>query len=132
MKKILIIEDEKNIVFSLKIFFENEGGYEVLCAGNGFEGIKIAQGEKPDLIILDIVLPGLDGYLVCKDLKNNISTGNIPVITMSAKTSKDDIKKMFDVGADEYISKPFSLDKIKKLISKYFGDDQNEQKSIDS
>ncbi|MDD5659513.1 MAG: response regulator [Actinomycetota bacterium] len=126
MKKILIIEDEKNIVFPLKIFFENEGGYEVLHAGDGFEGIEIAQREKPDLIILDIVLPGIDGYLVCKNLKNNISTGNIPVITISAKTSKDDIKKMFDVGADEYIPKPFSLDKIKKLISKYFGEDQNE------
>jgi len=118
MKKILIIEDEKNIILLLKMFLEHNG-FEVFTAGNGFDGIKIAQESNPDLILLDIVLPGINGYLVCKNLKEDEKTKGIPIIVISARTSKDDIEKIFSFGAQDYIAKPFSLPQIKKSILKY-------------
>jgi CheY-like chemotaxis protein len=118
MKKILIIEDEKNIILLLKMFLEHDG-FEVFTAGNGFDGIKIAQESNPDLILLDIVLPGINGYLVCKNLKEDEKTKDIPIIVISARTSKDDIEKIFSFGAQYYIAKPFSLPQIKQLILKY-------------
>ncbi len=125
MKKILIIEDEKNIILLLKMFLEHDG-FEVLTAGNGFEGIKIAQKSNPDLILLDIVLPGIDGYLVCKNLKEDEKTKDIPVVVISARTSKDDVEKIFSSGAQDYIAKPFSLPQIKKSILKYLRGVENE------
>ena len=118
MKKILIIEDEKNIILLLKMFLEHDG-FEVLTAGNGLDGIKIAQESNPDLILLDIVIPGISGYLVCKNLKEDEKTKGIPIIVISARTSKDDIEKIFSFGAQDYIAKPFSLPQIKKSILKY-------------
>jgi DNA-binding response OmpR family regulator len=118
MKKILIIEDEKNIVLLLKMFLEHNG-FEVFTAVNGTDGIKIAQESNPDLILLDIVLPGINGYLVCKNLKEDEKTKDIPIVVISARTSKDDIEKIFSSGAQDYIAKPFSLPQIKKSILKY-------------
>jgi two-component system, OmpR family, alkaline phosphatase synthesis response regulator PhoP len=119
MEKILVIEDEKNIVLLLKMFLEHNG-FEVFTAGNGPDGIKMAQESNPDLILLDIVLPGLNGYMVCRNLKENEKTKNIPVVAISARTSKEDIEKIFSSGAQDYIAKPFSLPQIKKSILKYF------------
>jgi DNA-binding response OmpR family regulator len=118
MKKILIIEDEKNIALLLKMFLEHDS-FEVFTAGNGLDGIKMAQELSPDLILLDIVLPGISGYLVCKNLKEDEKTKSIPVIVISARTSKEDIEKIFSSGAQDYIAKPFSLPQIKKSILKY-------------
>ena len=121
MKKILIIEDEKNIVISLKMFLEYSG-FKVITADNGLDGIKKAQEENPDLILLDLVLPRINGYTVCKTLKENSDTKKIPLIIMSARTSKDDIEKVFVSGAENYIAKPFSIIQIKNIISKYLGE----------
>lgn len=118
MKNILIVDDEKNIALSLKIFFKKEG-YNVLIAQNGLEAIKIAQDHVPNLIFLDIVLPKLNGYLVCQALREDRNTRNIPIVFMSAKTQQEDIKKAFEIGAKEYIVKPFSYQKIKDITTKY-------------
>lgn len=120
MKKILIIDDEKNILLTLDIFLKKEK-FKVLMATNGIDGIKIAQEEIPDLILLDIILPGMNGYLVCEALKETATTKDIPIIFISAKSQDKDIKKAFEVGATDYIIKPFTYKQISKIINKNIG-----------
>lgn len=121
MKKILIIEDEKNIVISLKMFLEYMG-FEVFTSDNGSDGLYLAKHEYPDLILLDLVLPKINGFDVCNLLKNSEKTKNIPIIIISARTSKEDIDKVISLGANSYITKPFSIDQIKKIIIEYLGE----------
>jgi len=122
MKKILIIEDEKNIILPLKMFLLKLG-YDVKVATDGIEGIRIAQEIIPNIILLDIILPKMNGYLVCKALKDESETKNIPVIFMSAKTQEKDIKKAYDVGGEDYIIKPFTHEDIEKILNKYLKED---------
>ncbi|MBS4536482.1 response regulator [Clostridium sp. D2Q-14] len=119
MKKVLIIEDEKNIVLPLKMFLMKKE-YDVRVSRDGIEGIKLAQEYMPDIILLDILLPKMNGYLVCEALKEEMDTKNIPVIFISAKTQEKDIKKAFEVGGQEYIIKPFVHEDIEKVLKKYF------------
>lgn len=119
MKKILIVEDEKNIILPLKMYLLKQG-YEVKVAIDGIEAIKLAQENMPDIIFLDILLPKMNGYLVCEVLKEEAETKNIPVIFMSAKTQEKDIKKAFKVGGEDYIVKPFIHQDIEKVLNKYF------------
>lgn len=118
MKKILIVEDEKNIVLSLRMYLKKEG-FEVKVASNGIDALKLAQDDKPDLILLDILMPSMNGYLVCEALKEDMETKHIPVIFMSAKSQEKDLNKAFEVGGSDYIIKPFTHEEIKKLIDKY-------------
>jgi len=120
MKKILIIDDEKNILLALEILLKKEK-FKVLEATNGVDGLKLAQQEIPGLILLDVILPGMDGYLVCEALKQNVKTRDIPVVFISAKSQDRDIKKAFEVGASDYVVKPFTHKKIRKIIKKYTG-----------
>ncbi len=109
-KKILIIEDDKNILTNLNILLVEEG-YLVFTAMNAEEGVKTAKENLPDLIISDILMPGIDGYEVLKKLSVYPSTKAIPFIFLTAKTEKEDIRKGMQLGADDYILKPFkSLD----------------------
>ncbi len=104
---ILIIEDEKNIVELLKYNLE-ESGFRILKALRGDEGLQIAQKQKPDLILLDLMLPGLDGIEICKILKNNSASANIPIIMLTAKGEEADKVIGLELGADDYMTKPFS------------------------
>ncbi|WP_130805742.1 response regulator transcription factor [Senegalia massiliensis] len=122
MEKILIIEDEKNIILPLKMFLLKLG-YDVKIATDGIEGIRIAQEIIPNIILLDIILPKMNGYLVCKALKDESETKNIPIIFMSAKTQEKDIKKAYDVGGEDYIIKPFIHKDIEKILNKYLKED---------
>lgn len=117
-KRILIVEDEKNIVLGLKMYLESKG-YEVIVASNGVEAIDKALQTLPHLILLDILLPKMSGYLVCEALKEETSLTNTPVIFMSAKTQEEDIKKAYEVGGIDYIVKPFTHTEVKEVIEKY-------------
>ncbi len=118
MKKILIIEDEKNIIYSIKVFLKKLG-YEVLIAKNGIEGIQLCEEHRPDLILLDILIPKMNGFLVCETIKNNHELMNIPVIFMSAKVQKDDMNKAYKIGGDDFLIKPFNHEDLKMMIKKY-------------
>src|SRR5438034_10908224 len=96
-------------------------GYEVVTALDGEQAIERARAEKPDLIVLDIMMPKLDGYETCKALKSNPATKNIPVILLSAKGRNVDQKVGFEVGADDYITKPFSPRKLVERINAILG-----------
>ncbi len=110
-KKILIIDDEFDFVESLQISLEQEN-YECLTAHEGKKGLQLAREWKPDLIILDIMLPGMDGYKVCRALKFNVRLKQIPTIMLTFKASTEDRIMGKASGADYYITKPFSQEKL--------------------
>ncbi|HKA23402.1 MAG TPA: response regulator [Candidatus Eisenbacteria bacterium] len=118
--KILVVDDEIYIVHILDFSLGIEG-YEVMTALDGEQALaKVAQ-DKPDLIVLDIMMPKLDGYETCKALKSNPETKDIPVILLSAKGRNVDQKVGFEVGADDYITKPFSPRKLVERINAILG-----------
>jgi len=106
MKKILIIEDEVNMIEGLRFNLEARD-YTVIASQDGETGLKRAVEEQPDLIILDLMLPGINGYEVCKKLKG--SNPEIPIVMLTAKSQESDIITGLDLGADDYITKPFSI-----------------------
>jgi len=118
-KRILIVDDEEDIIKVVKMYLEHYD-YEVITASNGQEGLDKAKIEKPDLIVLDLMLPKINGYKVCGLLKKDTRYAKIPVILFSAKTQEKDMKLGQEVGADAYLTKPFEpevlLAKIKELI----------------
>lgn len=107
MKRILVIDDLPENVFILQDRLEHEG-YSVLTAYDGKSGIEKAFGELPDLILLDVMMPDINGFEVCKTLVNDERTFNIPIILVTAKTGAEDTKEGLDAGAFDYIKKPFN------------------------
>jgi len=104
---ILIVEDEKDIVKMLDYNLKKEG-YKVIVADDGEDALDLAKSKSPDLILLDLMLPGLDGLEVCKELKNERKTRLIPVIMLTAKAQESDKVVGLELGADDYVTKPFS------------------------
>lgn len=111
LKKILVVDDEKDIVDIIKYNLERENEFEVLTASNGKQTLEIAE-SLPDLILLDIMMPELNGFEVCKQLKSNPHTANIPVIFLTAKENEIDEILGLELGADDYITKPISPRKV--------------------
>jgi len=104
-KRILIIEDDP-IALELIEYTLQQEGYETLTALNGVEGLAKARDEKPDLVVLDVMLPGLDGFEVCQRLQAEPETGRLPILMLSAKAREVDIDTGRRVGADIYVTKP--------------------------
>jgi two-component system alkaline phosphatase synthesis response regulator PhoP len=113
-KRILVVDDEKDIVDFITYNLQKEG-YEVLSAYNGKQALVKAQ-QKPDLVLLDIMLPELDGYEVCKELRSNASTASIPIIFLTARGGEVDEIVGLEVGADDYIVKPISPRRLTSRI----------------
>ncbi len=109
--KILVVDDEVNITQILEFSIGAEG-YEVITAANGEEAIDKARREQPDLIILDLMMPKIDGYEACRILKANPLTKSIPVVLLTAKGRDIDKRLGYEVGATDYIIKPFSPNKL--------------------
>ena len=120
-KRILIVDDEEDILNVLKFRLE-ANNYEVLMASDGQEGLNKARAEKPDLMILDLMLPKLDGYKVCRMLKFDEAYKTIPIIIFTARAQKKDEELGMEMGANAYLSKPFEpeilLGKITELLNK--------------
>nr|WP_297782491.1 response regulator [uncultured Allomuricauda sp.] len=112
-KKILIVDDEPNIVMSLEYAFKKKD-FEVFIARDGTEALDISEREKPDLILLDIMMPEMDGYETLKRVRENKDLTHTKVVFLSAKSKEKDVEKGLKMGADSYMTKPFS---IKKVIS---------------
>ncbi|MFH1387523.1 MAG: response regulator [bacterium] len=124
MADILIIEDEKDIAESLEYNLKKEG-YKILKANDGNDGLKIAESRLPSLVLLDLMIPGVEGLEVCRRLKKNPKTANIPIIMLTAKGSETDKVVGLEVGADDYITKPFSMKELiaraKTILRRYEG-----------
>ena len=110
-KKILIVDDEPNIVMSLEYAFKKKD-FEVFIARDGTEALEIAINERPDLILLDIMMPEMDGFETLKRVKNNQDLNHTKVVFLSAKSKEKDIEKGLKMGADGYMTKPFSIKKV--------------------
>ena len=110
-KRILVIEDYLSTARFLTYTLEQEG-FQTSVARNGIEGLRKAQEEKPDLIILDVMLPGLDGFELCRRLRADAETAKLPVLMLSAKAQETDRATGLKMGADMYISKPAAPEKI--------------------
>ena len=126
-KKILIVEDEPGILVSLKDEFESQG-YVVYAAEDGEKGLEIAKEEKPDLIILDIMLPVLDGYEVCKKLRMEGDT--TPIIMLTVKDKEVDKVLGLELGADDYVTKPFSFRELTARVKAVFRRTEEQVKNL--
>ncbi len=113
-EKILVVDDEKDIIELLQYNLEKEG-YRISCAYSGEKCLENVKIELPDLILLDLMLPEIDGLDVCKFLKNNPQTSHIPIIMLTAKGEETDIVLGLELGADDYITKPF---KVRELLAR--------------
>lgn len=120
MQKVLVVDDERNIRNILDFSLESEGFY-VVSAADGEEAYALALTEHPDLIILDVMMPKGDGFETCQRLKQDQRTAAIPVVLLTAKTGRDDRQRGQDVGADEYIIKPFSPARVVEVVQSLLG-----------
>jgi len=112
---VLVIDDDPVILELLRVNFEIEG-FDVICATDGEEGLKRAQAEQPDIVISDIMMPRRDGLQLLDDLKSDPRTEDLPVILLSAKAQRSEVQHGLDMGADDYITKPFDpLELIDRL-----------------
>jgi two-component system phosphate regulon response regulator PhoB len=118
-KKILIVEDDRALAGVLEYNFGN-AGYEVYCASDGMDGINQARSKQPDLIVLDLMIPVIDGIEVCRTLRGESATRETPILMLTAKSEEADQLIGFSVGADDYVVKPFSvrvlLERVKSLL----------------
>lgn len=120
MKKILVIEDEPQIRENLEQILEFSG-FATLTAEDGSQGVVLALKHEPDLIICDIMLPKLDGYGVLKEIRANAATAQTPLIFLTAKTARDAVRQGMEIGADDYLTKPFTSDELLKAIDTQLG-----------
>ncbi len=119
-KKILVVDDDPYILMSLE-FLMKKNGFDVMVARNGTEALELAGKQVPDIVLLDIMMPDVDGYAICKHIKSSKKLKEAKVVFMSAKSREADIKKGYELGASLYITKPFStrqlLKQVQELIS---------------
>lgn len=117
-RKVLLIDDEPEIIETVK-FLLGLKNFEVVAAMDGVEGLEKAKSEKPDLILLDLILPKLNGYEVCARLKRDPDTKDIPVLILTARDEAESILRAYRAGADEYIVKPFTTTVLLEKINKH-------------
>lgn len=133
-KKILIIEDEPSLLEMYKLYFER-AGFEVLAVNNGRPGLELAKNKKPDLILLDILMPDVNGWQVIKELKGHPQTNQIPILVFSNLGQAEEIQKGLNLGADDYIVKTDLtpkelLAKVERMISYIKGGRQKEKRRV--
>lgn len=116
MKKILIVDDEPNIVMSLEYTFK-KNNFEVFIARDGQEALEILKKQKPDVIILDVMMPLVDGFETLEQIKKNSELNHCKVMFLSAKNKESDIEKGLALGADAYLTKPFSIKKVVEQVA---------------
>ncbi|MAD98129.1 MAG: response regulator [Flavobacteriaceae bacterium] len=115
-KKILIVDDEPNIVMSLEYAFKKQN-YEVFIARDGQEALNILESEIPNVVLLDIMMPKVDGYQTITQIKNNPQLTDVKVVFLTAKSKAADVEKGLSLGADKYLTKPFSIRKVVNEIN---------------
>ena len=130
---VLIVDDEERIRNLIEAYLKKEG-YTVICASDGIEALELFNKNKIDIIVLDVMMPGMDGWTVCKEIRK---TSNVPIIMLTAKSEEDDEILGFELGADNYVTKPFSprvlIAKIRSLLKKadLFIKNDSEENSYD-
>jgi len=118
LNKVLLIEDNKNIIKVISMLLTDEG-FDLKVEKDGVNGVETALEWEPDLILLDIKLPKMNGFLVCETLRDNEKTVDTKIIIVSAKAEEEDIQRGFELGADEYMTKPINPDELLEVINKH-------------
>jgi PleD family two-component response regulator len=113
--RILVVEDDFDISNMLDIYF-NSKGYEVAVAGRGEDGLELCRQRLPHVIVLDIMLPDIDGYEVCRQLRSNLRTSHVPIIFLTQKDERSDRIAGLELGADDYITKPFDIEELRLRV----------------
>jgi len=114
--KIMVIDDEPQVTEIIEAFLSN-AGHKVIVDNAATEAFEKARKTKPDVILLDIMMPEIDGYSICHQLKNDPPTANIPVVFLTGKDRSDDQGRSFKVGGDMFIKKPFSCERLLEIIN---------------
>ena len=129
-QKVLVIDDEANVCELISLYFD-KAGYEVFCASNGSEGLEKARQERPDIVILDLMLPGMDGLDVCKEIRK---TSNVPIIMLTARVDEVDRVLGLEIGADDYVTKPFSprelLARVKAVLRRAAYEPESDEQQV--
>ncbi len=113
---ILVVDDEPQITEIIDAFLSN-AGHNVTVSNKASEALKLAREIKPDVILLDIMMPEMDGYDICNSLKQDKSTSKIPIVFLTGKDRNDDMGKSFKVGGDMFIKKPFSCERLLEIVN---------------
>lgn len=127
MALILVVDDEPHIVKMVEFKLRNQG-HETISAADGNQALEMALARKPDLILLDVMMPGLDGFQVLNKLKTRKETRELPVIMLTAKGQERDVLTGFDKGADDYIIKPFSFPELLARVNRALSKGENADK----
>ena len=114
-ERLLVVEDDPDALWILQVALEAEG-YQVSTASDGAEALQKVTEKKPALVVLDIMLPGIDGYQVCRHLRNNPDTATIPVLMLTARTGSRAQVTGFESGADDYVSKPAKVEEVLRRV----------------
>lgn len=128
-KSIVVVEDEPDILEVLSYNLRREG-FEVATSDDGEKGLSLIRKRKPDLVLLDLMLPKMDGLDVCRTLKNDPSTGHIPIIMVTARGEESDLVLGLEIGADDYVTKPFSPKELVARVKAVLRRDQIDQQSV--
>ena len=131
-KKILIVEDEADIAQLVKLYLEKDG-FRPTIAKTGLEGLKLVKADRPDMVILDLMLPEMDGLEICKKIRTSMDTALLPIMMLTAKAEESDTIIGLELGADDYVTKPFSpkvlVARVKALFRRLERDDDPKQTS---
>ena len=128
-KKILAVDDEKHIVRLVEITLQREG-YEVVTASNGAEALEKVATEKPDLVIMDVMMPEMDGLQALQKLKDDPATASVPVIMLTAKAQDSDVFQGWKSGADLYLTKPFNPQELMTFVRRIFADQSEDEEGV--
>ncbi len=123
-QKILVVDDDEHILRSLSQYLELED-FDVVSASSGPEALQLFEQEKPDLLVLDVMMPGMDGFQVLESLRQNPETAHVPVLMLTARDQHNDILKGYQMGATSYLVKPFNLDELVEAIREVFAGKSN-------
>jgi DNA-binding response OmpR family regulator len=113
--RILVVEDDADVSRMLRLYFDSQG-YEVLAVMQGNDALEVCRKKQPNVVVLDIMLPDMDGYDVCRELRRNLRTSHIPIIFLTQKDERSDKIAGLELGADDYITKPFDIEELKLRI----------------
>jgi CheY-like chemotaxis protein len=120
MPRVLVVDDDPQVVRLLRVNFELEG-YDVVSASDGNEALETIAAQAPDLVVCDVMMPGMDGFEVVRRLRSDASTSRLPIVMLSAKAMGSDARKGLDAGADEYVTKPFDPAELIDVVDRLLG-----------
>ncbi len=120
MPRVLVVDDDPQVLGLLRLNFEMEG-YDVSCASDGSEALQVVARDNPDVVVCDVMMPGIDGLEVVRRLRADPATADLPVVVLSAKAMRSDLRAGMEAGADEYVTKPFDpvelIDVVGRLLA---------------